>query len=106
MQLLVYILGYPILWFISVLPFPPFYKVSDMVCFIVYRVLGYRKKVVRQNLELAFPDTSPDELDTIEKKFYSHMCDLFLEMIKTLSLSKEEMQKRFAFTNLEVIRKY
>jgi len=106
MQLLVYILGYPILWFISVLPFPLFYKVSDMVCFIVYRVLGYRKKVVRQNLELAFPDTSPDELDTIEKKFYSHMCDLFLEMIKTLSLSKEEMQKRFAFTNLEVIRKY
>ncbi len=106
MQLLIYILIYPVLWGISVLPFPVFYKLSDGICFLVYRIIGYRKKVVRSNLELAFPDKSKSEIIEIEKKFYSHMCDLFLEMIKSLTISKEEMQKRFQFANMDLIRRF
>ncbi|WP_038263636.1 lysophospholipid acyltransferase family protein [Zhouia amylolytica] len=106
MQLLVYLLIYPMLWFISKLPFPIFYKVSDFVYFIVYRLIGYRKKVVRGNLKLAFPDKNEIEIRIIEKKFYHHLCDLFLEMIKSLSISKEEMQKRFKFKNIEVLKAY
>ncbi|VXB96052.1 Lipid A biosynthesis acyltransferase (fragment) [Flavobacterium sp. 9AF] len=30
------------------------------------------------------------------------MCDMFLEMIKTMSISKKEIQKRFKITNLDV----
>jgi KDO2-lipid IV(A) lauroyltransferase len=30
------------------------------------------------------------------------MCDLFLEMIKTLSISQQEIEKRFTFSNLDV----
>ena len=106
MQLLIYLLAYPFLWFISILPFPVFYRVSDAICFLVHRVFGYRKKTVRSNLELAFPDKAKAELDIIEKKFYSHMCDLFLEMIKSMTISKAEIQKRFAFKNLELIRHF
>lgn len=106
MQLLIYLLVYPVLWIISILPFPVFYKVSDAVCFLVYRVFGYRKKVVWQNLRLAFPEKPEDELKDIEKKFYSHMCDLFMEMIKSLSISKSEIQKRFTFANMDLIRRY
>ena len=102
MQLLLYILFYPIIWLISILPFPVFYLFSDVVCFLTYRVIGYRKKTVRENLALALPHLSETERRTIEKKFYSHMCDLFLEMIKTLSISQQEIEKRFTFSNLEV----
>ncbi|XLS30977.1 lysophospholipid acyltransferase family protein [Flavobacteriaceae bacterium M23B6Z8] len=106
MQFLIYILVYPFLWLISILPFPLFYKFSDAICFLVYRIIKYRRKVVRRNLELSFPKKSSKELSEIEKKFYSHMCDLFLEMIKSLSISKKEIQKRFRFKNLELIRHY
>ena len=75
---------------------------SDVVCFLTYRVIGYRKKTVRENLALALPHLSDTERRTIEKKFYSHMCDLFLEMIKTLSISQQEIEKRFTFSNLDV----
>ncbi len=102
MQLLLYILFYPIVWLISILPFPVFYLFSDVVCFLTYRVIGYRKKTVRENLALALPHLSEKERRAIEKKFYSHLCDLFLEMIKTLSISQKEIEKRFTFSNLDV----
>jgi KDO2-lipid IV(A) lauroyltransferase len=102
MQLLIYMLVYPILRIISILPFPIFYLLSDAICILVYNIIGYRKKVVRKNIKLALPHLSVAEQLTVEKKFYSHMCDMFLEMIKTMSISQKEMEKRFAFTNMEV----
>lgn len=102
MQFLIYILVYPIIWIISILPFPILYVFSDFVYFLVYNLIGYRKKVVRNNIALALPHLSDLERKKIEKKFYSHMCDMFLEMIKTLSISKEEIEKRYTFENMEV----
>jgi len=106
MQFLVYILAYPLLWLISILPFRLFYLFSDFVYFLVYRVIGYRKKVVRENLALTLPHLSDAERKDIEKKFYKHMCDMFLEMIKTMSISPEEMEKRFHVTNIDLVLDY
>jgi KDO2-lipid IV(A) lauroyltransferase len=106
MQFLVYILAYPILWLISILPFRLFYWFSDFVCFLIYRVVGYRTKVVRENLALALPHLNNAERKSIEKKFYQHMCDMFLETIKTMGISPAEMDKRFQITNLELVKEY
>lgn len=104
MQLLIFILVYPIIWCISILPYRLFYGFSDGVYFLVYRVFGYRKKVVRNNLKLVFPDKPEAELKVIEKQFFKHMCDMFLEMVKTMNLSKSEIKKRYHITNMEVIQ--
>ncbi len=102
MQFLLYILIYPFIWILSILPFPVLYLLSDCVCFLVYRIFKYRKRVVRGNIALALPHLSEKERTNIEKKFYAHLCDLFLEMIKTLSISKKEIEKRYTFSNMEV----
>ena len=102
MQFLLYILIYPFIWILSILPFPVLYLLSDCVCFLVYRIFKYRKRVVRGNIALALPHLSEKERTIIEKKFYAHLCDLFLEMIKTLSISKKEIEKRYTFSNMEV----
>ena len=104
MNLLLFIIAYPLLLIISILPFRILYILSDIICFIVYRVIGYRKKVVRSNLALALPHLSDQERLVIEKKSYKHLCDMFLEMIKTMSISKKEMEKRFTYKNLEEYR--
>ncbi|MBB4802382.1 KDO2-lipid IV(A) lauroyltransferase [Flavobacterium nitrogenifigens] len=106
MQFLVYILAYPLLWLISILPFPIFYLFSDFVYFLIYRVIGYRKKVVRENLALALPHLNDAERKDVEKKFYRHMCDMFLEMVKTMSMSPEEMERRFHVTNIDLVLDY
>ncbi|MFM2228880.1 MAG: hypothetical protein RL607_138 [Bacteroidota bacterium] len=102
MQLLAYILVYPLIWLISKLPFPLLYLLSDGVYFLMYRVIGYRKKAVRRNILLALPHLSDAERLDIEKKSYRHLCDMFLEMIKTLSISQKEIENRFTYSNLEV----
>lgn len=104
MQFLIYILLYPILWSISMLPFRLLYLFSDFIYVIVYNLIGYRKKIVRENLALALPHLSDKERLVIEKKFFHHMCDIFLEMIKTMTISKKEINKRYKFTNLEVYK--
>lgn len=104
MQLLVFLLAYPFLWLISILPFRLFYLFSDFVFFLVYHVVRYRKKVVRENLELVFPEKPKPEIDRIQKAFFKHMCDMFLEMVKSMNLSKEEVKKRYHIINIDRIR--
>jgi KDO2-lipid IV(A) lauroyltransferase len=104
MQYLVYLLVYPLIWIISILPFRLLYFVSDFVYIIVYQIVRYRKRTVRENLALALPHLSDKERLIIEKKFYHHMCDMFLEMIKTMNISKDEICKRFVFKNIEVYK--
>ncbi len=105
MQLLVYILVYPIIWFISILPMPLLYFTSDVIYVLVFRIIGYRKKVVKSNLNLVFPEKSEQEIKDITKKFYHHLCDMMVESIKSLSISEKELKKRYVFTNVEEIHK-
>ncbi|WP_203256813.1 lysophospholipid acyltransferase family protein [Hyunsoonleella ulvae] len=104
MHFLAYILLYPFLYFISLLPFRVLYIVSDGLYVLLYRVFGYRKKVVKSNLNLVFPNKTNEEIKRITKVFYHHLCDMIVESIKSLTISKEEMQKRFKFTNVELIQ--
>ena len=99
MQFLVYILVYPLLWLISILPFRLLYLFSYKVYIILYYIVGYRKKTVTENLKLVFPQKSEQEIITIRKKFYRHLCDMFLEMTKTMSISESELKKRFKILN-------
>jgi len=101
MNFLVYILVYPLIWLLSMLPFRILYGISDGVYLLVYYVIGYRKKVVLSNLKLAFPEKSEKEITEISKKFYHHFADVFIEMIKFFTVSKQEVYKRYKFTNLE-----
>lgn len=106
MSFLIYIIAYPFLWVISKLPFRLLYMFSDLVFFILFYLIRYRRKTVRKNLKIALPNLSDSEHSRIEKEFYRHMCDMFLEMIKTLGITESEMRKRFTFTNIEVIHEF
>ncbi|SRR5690554_520271 len=106
MSFLIYIIAYPFLWVISKLPFRLLYMFSDLVFFILFYLIRYRRKTVRKNLKIALPNLSDSEHSRIEKEFYRHMCDMFLEMIKTLGITESEMRKHFTFTNIEVIHEF
>lgn len=106
MQLLAYILIYPILWIVSMLPFRILYFVSDLLYILMYYVIGYRKKVVKENLNLVFPNKSEAELRIILKRFYHHLCDMIVESIKSMNISIGSMKSRYKFSNLDIITDY
>lgn len=72
----------------------------------MYRIIKYRVKTVRENIKLALPHLSDAERLNIERKFYAHLCDLFLEMVKTLTISQKEVDERFTYTNLDLLKAY
>ena len=92
-----------LLWTLSLLPFPVLYALSDFLSLFVRQF--YRKQIVRENLRSAFPEKSDKELRDIERKFYHQFCDLFVEDIKMLSMSKEEMMRRMTFSGLDEAKK-
>lgn len=106
MQLLAYLLAYPFIWFISILPFRLLYLLSDITYFIIYKIVGYRVKTVRLNLALCLPERTDAERKIIEKEFYHYFCDSFFEMAKSLTISDKEIKKRFIFENPEVLERY
>jgi len=106
MQLLVYLLTYPVLWLFSNLPMRVLFIFSDIAFFILYYVIGYRKKVVRNNLRMSFPEKTDKELKIIEKKTFRHFTDVFFEMIKSFTISEKEISQRLSITNPELVDKY
>lgn len=89
-----YFIVYGILYIFSLLPFFILYALSDFVYFIMYHIVGYRKKVVFENLTSSFPEKSPEEIKIIAKKFYSGFIDTFFETIKALSITDKAINKR------------
>lgn len=86
----------------SLFPFWMIYRISSFAYFLVFHVIGYRKKVVFQNLKNSFPNKSEKELNIIAQKFYHHFCEIFLESIKLLTVSSKNIKKRFLFKNPEL----
>lgn len=103
---MVYYLITPLLYLISYLPFRILYILSDIVYFVVYNVVGYRKKVVLTNLRNSFPEKSAEEIEEICGKFYRYFCDLIFETIKTLSISTDELNKHVTIKDESIFKHY
>jgi len=96
-------LYYGIIKPLSFLPLSLLYFLSDFLYFILYKVVGYRVKVVENNLKQAFPEKSEADRKKIMSAFYSHLCDLIVESIRLFSISKEEAIRRFRVKNPEIL---
>jgi Kdo2-lipid IVA lauroyltransferase/acyltransferase len=105
MKALTFYLVFPFIFLISILPFPAMYFLSDVLCFVLRDIFGYRKKVVMHNLRNSFPQKTEKELKVIYRKFYSYLCDIILETIKTLTMDEKSTRKRAVFHNTDWLDK-
>ena len=90
---------------IAHLPFCILYRISDFLFVLLYYVIRYRKKVVKQNIDECFPEKSEKERNRIIHDFYRHLADTFVETIKLLHVSDEDMKRRIVFHNVEEMDK-
>jgi KDO2-lipid IV(A) lauroyltransferase len=90
-----YYVVYGFLWLVSLLPLRVLYLLSECFYGLAFYIVKYRKKVVMNNLLIAFPEKTEKERIRIAKKFYRNFIDMFLETIKMLSVSDKQLTKRF-----------
>lgn len=91
---------------LSRLPLPVLYSFSSVLYWIMYRLFGYRRKVVYQNLKNSFPEKKEREIAAIAHRFYRHFFDLIVETVRNLSAPYSEISRRFVVTNPEVLQPY
>lgn len=106
MKALIYYISIPFIYLISLLPFWFLYRVSDFLFLLIYKVFGYRKKVVYQNLKNSFPEKSEAEIQKIQHDFYTYFFDLIVETVKTLTITPKTLEKRLAFKDTSIFKKY
>lgn len=87
----------------ALLPMRALYVLSDILYIIIYRIAGYRLKVVRRNMKASFPDKTEVELRKLERDFYHHFADYIVETIKLAHISLEEVQRRAHILNPELV---
>lgn len=104
-KVLASLIKYP-LRLLSILPFSIIYILSDLLYGVIYHIIGYRKQVVRTNLLNSFPNKSEQERRSIEKRYFHFLADMLMESIKMISISKDELRKRYVIENPEEVEKY
>ena len=90
----------------SRLPFKIIYGLSGILFIFLYHFPGYRKKIVLNNLDRAFPEKEKKEINALARQFYRYFSDLVMETIKGPGLSEKEWRKRFIYRNPGLINRY
>ncbi|WP_326983772.1 lysophospholipid acyltransferase family protein [Chryseobacterium sp. MYb264] len=93
-----------ILYLISKMPLKILYIFSDIMFFLNYYFVGYRKNVITQNLKNSFPHKSDEEIEEIKKKFYRNFSDYLVETVKSFSISETESRVRMQHINQELFQ--
>ncbi len=100
-KIVFYVFVYPS----SHLPLGILYFFTDVFYVFIYYIIGYRKKVIFQNLRNSFPEKSEQEIKSIAQKFYRHFTDLLAEGVKNLSISQKQLLKRVKIENPELMQR-
>jgi len=101
-----YLFYYVIIIPISVLPYPVLYKISDLLFYVLYYGIGYRKKVIQENIKISFPEMPYHEQQALCKKYYRHLSDLLVESLKVFTISTKDINERMVIKNPEFIQPY
>jgi len=93
-------------YIITLLPFKVLYLISDIFFLLLYHVVKYRRSVVENNLKRAFPEKSPEELKKIGRRFYRHLSDIFIETLKPIHMSPQQINRRFTVTDTSLVDRF
>lgn len=103
MKEFLYNIIYGIFYLVSKLPYRALYVISDIANLVLYHIVRYRRDIVRRNITSAFPEKSLEECISIERGFYKWFCDYFVEAVKLMSVSRQELLSRIEFRGIDKI---
>ncbi|KGE13186.1 lysophospholipid acyltransferase family protein [Sphingobacterium deserti] len=95
-----------LLYILSLLPFWLLYTLSDLLYYILFYLIQYRKRVVLENIRNSFPEKTAAEHMDIAKKFYRYLPDLVVEAVKMRSMTEADVKKRIELINQEEVDRH
>jgi KDO2-lipid IV(A) lauroyltransferase len=92
--------------FFSRLPLQALYAFSTFLYLLAFYVVRHRHQVIRGQLEKVFPEWSDAERKRIHKRFLKNFCDVVIEVLKSVSMTEDDMRGRVRIVNLDAARQY
>lgn len=89
---------------VSSLPLPAWYRIADFFAFLAEYVIRYRRAVVDAQLLRCFPDLTAAELARHRRDFYQNFADVTVEILKSVTISEDEIHRRMTLLGLEPLR--
>ncbi|OYU64424.1 MAG: lipid A biosynthesis acyltransferase, partial [Cytophagaceae bacterium BCCC1] len=104
MQAIAFYLLLPFLYFFSIIPIKFLYVISRGFIYpVLYKLIGYRKKVVENNLKNSFPEKNREERELIASDFYKYLADMFVETIKSFTISEKLLLEKIKLENTKIL---
>lgn len=101
-QFFIYVFCYPL----ALLPLCILYVLAGLLYVILNYVVRYRRKVVEKNLRNAFPKKSDSELRKLRNRYYWHLSQIAVEMLKMLVMSRRNVRRRYHCANPELVQRF
>lgn len=91
---------------LSRLPLSALYGISPLLGFALYRFVPTRRTIVLGNLKTAFPNRDAHVVDRLARQVYRNYADVAVEMIKSLSISAIDLERRITISGDDTIDRY
>jgi Kdo2-lipid IVA lauroyltransferase/acyltransferase len=85
------------------IPFRALYVIADGLAWLLYRMIGYRRKVMYDNLKRCFPEKTEAEISALLKTAYRNLADITLESVKGSSTPMREIRRRYVYKGYEMV---
>ena len=82
------------------------YLIADIIYLAAYYLVGYRLRVVRDNIAACFPEYSLKERRRLERRYYRHMADLCVEFVYNLFATPPALKRRYRIVNRQLVDRY
>jgi Kdo2-lipid IVA lauroyltransferase/acyltransferase len=92
--------------FIGLLPAPVLYGLSNVIQVLIYRVIGYRRELVKKNLAASFPEVPDNELNRLSNLYYKNLADVLIEGIWSFTISRKQLLNRYRIINPEIFDRF
>ena len=91
---------------LSRVPMPALYAFSRLLYFLAYYVVGHRRRVIGEQLNMVFPTASAAERRRLHRHFLQNFCDVLVEVLKSQSMSAAAMGAHVRIVDLQLARRH
>ena len=94
------------LWLLAQLPFWVLYAVAGVLAWLLGTVVGYRRRVVLENLRRSFPEKTESARQRLARRFYQNLAEVIVETLKLLTIRPAKLARRVEIEGAETLLAY
>ena len=83
---------------------PVLYGLTRPLYLLLFYVLRFRRKIAENNISNSFPELDGRARTALLKNHYRKLCEVALEVARSLAMPPSKLERHVRFTNLAVIR--